>query len=192
MKINAYYLAIICLVFSSCSCRDQDENSGTNPNKVLLLKVDYLTHQLESGFEFTFSQSPDNFTVTPNYAPPGDFGSIELVYDELNTPLFAGTIIWSGTGAQSFPAISDMLPASSFERTGTEDLRYPEAGFEEILNLGTPVPDFDPIWSSVQDIKLVRQYLQSNTTETVKFYAYFPAVGTSEPSLADWIILIKN
>ncbi len=192
MKIALFYLAAMCLILSSCSCPDPEENGGTNPNKVLLLKVDYLTQQFESGFEFTFSQPTNSFTVTSNYVAPGDFGSIELKYEELNAPLFAGTIIWSGTGAQSFPELSNMLPASSFARTGTEDLIYPQAGFEEILNLGTPAPDFDPIWASVQDIQLVRQYLQSNTNESVKFYAYFPSVGGGDPSLAEWIIIIKN
>ena len=49
-------LALITTLFISCS-KDDFFNSSLTDNKVLLLKIDYLTNTFEGGKELTFKES---------------------------------------------------------------------------------------------------------------------------------------
>jgi len=181
-------IAILFLVVLVMGC-----NHSTEPitgNKVLLLKVDFQTNKFEGGKELTFAKETETFTITNVYVPPGDMGSVKLFYSELNDTLFSGTIYWMGKGAMSYPI--DLLTADKFETVKTKDYITPKAGFENVFNPDNKTYDYAPIWSAVENLVKVRQYLRSNPNATVKLFLYQPSVGIGDPADWDWIIFLKS
>lgn len=193
MKKLIYLLFLTSLVLSSCSKTEQEVelfNPSTTANKVLLLKVDYLTHTFEGGKELTFSSPATTFTITTDYKSPGDFGSIKLIYKELNEKLFDGSIIWMGKGQINFPT-NLITPEYFGPPASTYDIAHP-AGFENIFNPDNQTYNYTPIWLKVQSYAKVREYLKSNPSATAKIFLYTPSVGIGNPADWDWIILLKN
>ncbi len=71
------FFLFIALLFS---CDNDNETEIQNEtNKVVLLKIDFLTSTFEGGKEFEFSPS-SSFTIYSTYQPSGDFGDIQLYY----------------------------------------------------------------------------------------------------------------
>ncbi|MEI6090882.1 MAG: hypothetical protein WCR42_10550 [bacterium] len=168
-------------------------DNSTEPitgNKVLFLKVDYKTNTFEGGKELAFAKDTETFTITNVYDPPGDLGSVKLMYSELNDTLFSGTIIWMGKGEMTYP--KDLLPADQFQAVVTTDYVTPSAGFENVFNPYEGTYDYDKVWSSVQSLVKVRQYLKSNPNATVKLFLYQPSVGMGNPADWDWILFLKS
>jgi hypothetical protein len=52
--------------------------------------------------------------------------------------------------------------------------------------------NYNAIWTSVQSLVKVRQYLTSNPNVTVKIFLYTPRVGIENPAQWDWFIFMKN
>jgi hypothetical protein len=163
-------------------------------NKVLMLTVDYTTNTFKGGKEFEFPENARTFTIAKDYKSPGDFGSLKLFYEEINEPLFFGTIIWMGSGEMIFPA--DLLPASRFPIAGTMDLRFPENGFEDILadiqGQRFTSDEYKSAWEAVQDLEAAREYMTSNPGQTVKMFLYTPSVGGGNPKEWYWVIYLKK
>lgn len=174
----------LCL-FSACQPREEYTNS-----KLLMLKVDYLTNNFEGGKETIFSVPTSTFTITTQYNSPGDFGNIRLIYQELDEIIFDGSIIWMGTGEINIP--QNILPANQFNHVLTSDYVSPRGGFENVFNPNEEDYDYSQIWSSVQGLVKVREYLNSNPNASVKLFLYTPSVGVGNPADWDWIIFIKN
>jgi hypothetical protein len=179
------------LTLISCS-QDNDETNTptTNPNNVLVLKVDYNTNQFEGGKELSFTNTASNMTVTNQYVSPADFGSIKLKYQEINETIFDGTIVWAGLGQMNYP--QNLLNANQFDRVMTTDYVIPSAGFENVFNPDNLPYNYNTIWTSVQSLVKVRQYLISNPNATVKIFLYTPSVGIGNPEEWDWFIFMKN
>ena len=98
-------ILLVLLVCTLISCDSNDDTTDPNTqNKVALLKIDYLTNVFEAGKETEFVQNA-SFTISSTYNPPGDFGSIQLYYQELDEKIFDGTIIWLGSGKGRFLSI---------------------------------------------------------------------------------------
>ncbi|MGK4569052.1 hypothetical protein [Flavobacterium sp. 3HN19-14] len=190
MKIKLLTLFGILLLVS---CVGENDAPDALPietnNKVLLLKVDYLTNEFEGGKELAFADSTATFTLSTNYVAPSDFGSIKIKYDELDTEIFNGSIVWNGLGTISNP--DDMQPASAFTFTDTDDF-FTCAGFDNIFNPNNEEFDYQPVWSSVQGLVKVRQYLTANPGAGIKLFLYTPSVGIGNPAEWDWIIILKN
>ncbi|MDD3725495.1 MAG: hypothetical protein PHV83_08225 [Bacteroidales bacterium] len=180
-----FILLIIILSFSSCKNIDE---SGVS--KVLVLKVDYLTNKFEGGTELTFTKSSPNFNIQPIYISPGDFGNISMIYQDINELLFDGSIVWMGKGYIKYPR--NFIPANRFEIVLTSDYVIPKNGFENVFNPNNTNYDYSPIWSSVQSLIKVREYLRSNPNSTAKLFLYTPSVGAGNPEDWDWIIFLKN
>ncbi|RYG18593.1 MAG: hypothetical protein EOO07_08600 [Chitinophagaceae bacterium] len=193
MKKFTYLFLLTTFLFLSCSKIEQIDdmfNPSLTANKVLLLKVDYLTNTFEGGKELTFTSSASTFTITTDYKSPGDFGNIKLTYKELDEKLFDGTIIWMGKGQINFP--TDLIAPKYFEpQVSSLDFVNP-IGFENIFNPNNQTHNYTPIWSKIQHLPKVREYLKSNPTATVKIFLYTPSVGAGNPADWDWIILLKN
>ena len=123
MKTRILLLSLISLLLG-CNSDNVDLNNDA-PTQVLMLKVDYTTHAFEGGTEFGFSKQTGDFTIINEYKEPGDFGSIKLIYKELNEILFFGTIHWMGVGEMTFP----------------KNLKSPK-DFSRFSTLRTSLPDF--------------------------------------------------
>ncbi len=191
MKKSLFILFIFLTIFSSCSEETAPVNNTTNePNKVLLLKVDYLTNTFQGGKETIYSENSNAFTISHQSVPAADFGNIKLKYNEINQILFDGDIIWMGLGQIHYP--QNMLAANQFDAVLTADVVFPTTSFNYILpqpNLGN---NYNQVWMAVQNLVKVRQYLISNPTGVVHLYLYTPSVGVGNPADWKWIILMKN
>ncbi len=180
-------LLLFVSVAMACNSDFRDELDKTN--KVLVLKVDYTTNQFEGGKELKFAKNTESFSISAEYVPPGDFGSVKMIYSELQEQLFFGEIIWMGTGRIMYPEWTDK---SLFERVTTTDVVNP-SGFEKISNkFDGNIQDYSKPWISVQQLVKVREYIKSNPNQTVKIYLYTPTVGAVDPTKAKWILFLKN
>ena len=191
MKTKIILLSFLSILFS---CNSSDMNMGADmesnaPNQVLMLKVDYTTNAFEGGTIIGFSRQADNFTIASEYVEPGDFGSVKLTYKELNQPLFAGTIVWMGSGKMTFP--EKLKPANSFEHVRTDDLRYPN-GFEVVFNPDGKELDYDKAWLSVQGLVKVREFLAADSSQKAKVFLYTPSVGAGDPKDWYWVIYLRK
>lgn len=189
MKTNILIIVAIFFTFISCSDDNDDNTPSLTTNNVLVLKVDYTTNTFEGGKELSFAIDTTDFTITYEYTPPGDFGNITMTYQELNETLFDGSIVWAGLGQMNYP--QNLLGANQFDYVLTADYAL-APGFENVFNLDNTVYDYEPVWSSVQGLVKVRQYLASNPYATVKLFLYTPSVGVGDPEEWDWIIFMKN
>ena len=183
-SLKFLFFASLFLLFG-CEIIDEPQDG----NKVLMLQVDYTTHTFEGGKEFCFNHLTDSFTLTKEYYPPGDFGSLKFTYNEVNEVLFFGTIIWMGLGEMTIP--DTIYPPESFVRYLTADFVYPINGFENIF-YSTETGDYMAAWSSIQNIAKVREYLISNPNQRVKIFLYTPSVGMGDPLDWNWIMYLKN
>lgn len=193
MKKNVLLNLAVLILFVCCSTDDEKplkKDSSSTKNKVLLLKVDYLTNAFEGGIELNYPTNTTTFTITNEYISPGDFGNIKLKYQELNEILFDGDIIWMGKGEIKEP--KNISPANQFIKVKTTEIVNPAAGFQNVFNPNNEVYDYAPIWLSVQRLALVREYLNSNPNATVKLFLYTPSVGIGDPADWDWIFFLKK
>ena len=168
---------------------------------VLMLKVDFTTNAFEGGYEHIFNESVKTFTISSKYKAPGDFGEIKLYFSEIDKLLFDGTIIWMGHGEIQYPASDKWLSASDFSRTIALDYVSPKNGFEEVLNYEEyhagyfqylTESEIEAIWSAVQSVVKVREYIKENPNQKVKMYLYTPTVGSVDPTVAKWIIFLNK
>lgn len=195
MKKEIIYLMLLGLLISC----DSDNNSKNNnsvkaeTNKVALLKVDYLTSVFEGGNEIELSPTT-GFTISSTYQAPGDFGSVQLFYEELNEKIFDGTIIWMGTGEVSYP--SEINPPSEFP-TMNDNLAMPDISmFENVmysdLAFYPEVINYSAIWDSISNLTLVSNYMIANPNGKINLFLYTPSVGIGDPAEWDWYVILKN
>jgi hypothetical protein len=176
------------------SCSDDNEPIiQDEANKVALLKVDFQTNQFEGGKELEFATS-ENFTISSTYTSPGDFGDVQLYYNELNEKIFDGTIIWMGTGEMSYPAEIN-LPASFVIMN--ENLEMPAINmFEPVMYTQSAYyPEninYAGIWNSIRNLEVVKTYRSTNPQGKINLFLYTPSVGIGNPADWDWYIFIKN
>ena len=185
------FILFAVLVFS---CDNDSEPVILNEaNKVILLKVDFLTNEFEGGKEFEFSTS-ESFTISSTYNTPVDFGDIQLYYNELNEKIFDGTIIWAGRGEMSYPTEID-LPESF--ATIDKNLELPEFSmFKTVMYWEfayyLETIDYFSIWNSIKNLEVVENYRKSNPRGEINLFLYTPSVGYGNPAEYDWYIYIKN
>ena len=192
---NLILLVSLSMAFVACS-DDSGAPLQNNPepdNKVLLLKVDLETNGFEGGKELVFSDA-DDFTITTDYNSPGDFGDITLTYEEADADIFAGTIIWAGTGQMTYPETlnavgSFTIAAEPAPMPAAEDFELVE--YDE-FNYYPEEIDYDAIWDAVDNLQLVKQYRQENPDAKVNLFLYTPSVGVGNPAEWDWYIILKN
>lgn len=188
-KLLLHFILITLLI--SCS---QTEKINAQNNKVILLQIDFVTNQFEGGKEISFQATDANFTISSTYQAPGDFGSVQLYYEELNEKIFDGTIIWSGLGEMNYPEIID---APSIFTTIFPPLALPNTNkFENVMySEGAYYPDdikYAEIWEAINQLEVTANYLNSNPNGKIHLFLYTPSVGLGNPSDWNWFVILKN
>ena len=187
---------VLVLLITACSGDTETPVTNTDTtNKVLVLKVDLLTNAFEGGKELEFEDA-ETFNISADVNPPDDFGDITLKYQETSEPLFAGGIVWMGTGEITYPAFEmpgtfqtvaalPVPPAADFEYaySYTGDYFYQDY-YDNV--------DYNAIWQAVGNLNLVNQYRTENPDAKIKLYLYTPGIGVGDPTIWKWIIFIKN
>ncbi|WP_417367531.1 hypothetical protein [Flavobacterium beibuense] len=193
-------LLLLCFLAFFTACSDDSETQAVGDdnqlpvgNKVVLLKVDLLTNTFEGGKELAFPEN-DAFTLIYDYNPPGDFGDITLIYEEVSEPIFAGGIVWAGMGEMTYP---ESIDAPETFSTISSSVAQPaesqfESYFNEEFNFYYDNIDYNGIWSSVSNLAVVKEYRESNPDSKVNLYLYTPSVGVGDPADWDWFVILKN
>ena len=195
-----FYLLIFTLIlfFTGCDYYDECEHhyfaNNNYPrdtiNKVLMLKIDYPTNKVEGAIEFIYDHQTDSFNIDIFTESFENYSTVSLIYRELNDTLFSGTIIPNGLGNMTFPEA--LIPAYLFDTVTTDDVVYPLNGFDHIPYENILQYTYYNLWLEVQKNVKVRQYLQSNPTQKVKFFLYEPYEGPWDYTKTDWYVFIKN
>lgn len=188
------FLLLLPLLAYSCF-EDNDDNIPAEPyqNKVALLKVDYLTHTFEGGQELAFNSS-SGFTISSEYVVPSDFGSVKLVYEELEETLFEGTIVWLGLGERTYP--ETLLGTEDFTNIAEPVAMPSETMFQNVMYYESAFYpedlDYTSLWHSIANLKIVESYRNSNPNAKVNVFLYTPSVGLGNPADWDYYVILKN
>ena len=186
-----YIVAFLTILVLLSSCSKTPKTAGTTgTNKVLMLKVNYLSNKFDGGKELSFNQPDTTFYANVQFIATSDFGNIVVQYSELNALLFEGSISKVGRGQINFP--KDILPPNQFQISLTKDIVYPKYGFDQIYPLDNHIEDFTKVWMAVQNLVKVREYLASNPASSVKIFLYSPSEVAGNLADCDWILFLKN
>jgi len=178
-------ITVLILVLFSCKkADDRPEPLQVTSPMLVLLKVDYLTHQFEGGKVYTFPNSNtviDSIPINVIYQNPTDFGHITLKYAPTSDTIFDGGIIWMGKGEIRYPVFE---PVSAFS-SGTWTSTPPD-----IATVQTIPADWRPFadstikqaWSGIERLHITGQMSASNAKTGL--FLYMPSVGVGNP--ADW------
>lgn len=168
-------------------------NVPTAQNKVLLLKVDYLTQAFEGGKLLSFPTT-NGFSIASEYQSPGDFGGIVLRYAQNSQMIFSGTIHWAGLGQMDYPQNLD--PAASFS-SAPNPLPLPESSafatvdYDPYAFYPDPLPLMQ-IWNAIDNLQLVSAFRASNPNAAINVFLYTPSVGIGNPEDWDYFVILKN
>lgn len=192
MKKSILFLAITVLFFS-CNKEEEDQPQPERFNNVVLLQIDYVTNTFEGGKVLEFP-SAQGFTISSTYDAPGDIGSVQLYYSEVNEKIFDGGIIWAGTGQRSYP--ETMESPDSFE-TMNDGVPLPDVSmFEKVIYTGhdnyPEVIDYPAIWNSINKLNIVSWYRAANPDAKINLFFYQSSVGTGDPADWDWYVILRN
>ncbi len=193
MLYRLFFVCVLMASFISCSDNDVNIEEESTENEIVILKVDYLTHTFEGGKGVNYPDA-NNFTITSNYNPPGDFGDIQLYYDEVDELLFDGTIIWMGLGERSVP--SNLMEADNFSITDMPNPLPDSTLFEKVMYdqyAFYPSPtDYEGLWEAIDQLEIVYTIRNENPNGTIHLFLYTPSVGVGNPADWDWYVFMQN
>lgn len=188
-KIPWLITGVFAVIFLTSACHwDQDEEKIAN-NKVLLLKFDQETANFTEGREYKYYDHPETFTVSLSKHTNGSETITDIFYKERNALLLKTT----STPAPAEGNIlipEDFSPAASFERAATNDFITPVNGYKEITEDKLTATQFTALWSTVQSLVKVREYLKSNPDQQVQVFYYQPTADNVNNS--SWFFILKN
>lgn len=191
---NLFLLLLLVLVTSCSNDSEAEQETQELSNKILMLQVDFTSNTFEGGKEYEFNTSEEDFTISTDYMPPGDFGNIKLYYEELNEMLFDGSIIWMGDGVRAFP---ESLNAPDTYQVNTNPVTMPSINdfgtvdYTEYSYYPEQI-DYSSIWNAIANLQVVTEFRNSNPNGEIQLFLYTPSVGVVDYEQADWIIFLKN
>ena len=159
-------------------------------SKILLLKVDYMTNTFEGGYEQVLSKGiteSDTIPISVEYVPPGDFGNIRLIYKPTSETIFNGSIIWAGTGKISYP--KSFSEPSKYQKLSTQ-IGLDSTQIQYLKYFSPRNLEFSNVWESINDLKVVSEYL--NSQKKIVFFLYTPSVGAGDPNTWDWFVIMNK
>lgn len=190
-KLKLFFTGLASVFFLTSACHCDESEDMVASNKVLLLKLSYGEHTLQGGKEYKYFNTSDTFTLVAKEVAAQEEKLVSLVYKELNAVLFKGVYSFaSGTTQILLP--EKFTPATDFERVLTQDVVTPSNGYRELA--GTHMNDalFGSLWSRVQSLVKVREYLRENPGQQVQVYLHKPATGSLTPDNTHWLFFIEN
>lgn len=158
-----------------------------------LIISDYETGVPEGHYLYNLSKQPGITTkdipVKVSRQTTGDFGNTAITYGANGDTLFAGSVIWMGTGSRTKPV--------SLDTNITEDkqlLTIP--AYIQYLNTDTGSIDQEYkqkavlAWTHVSKMQVLSTY--SGINFKLAFFLYTPNVGKTYLSKAKWIMLLER
>lgn len=186
---------VIILLLVGCK-KKQDNDQDNVSKRLLLLKVDYLTHDFEGGQQLemaAYTNLSDTLPLIVNYVEPSDFGSISIYYNStsMTSLVFDGSIIWNGgAGSRSFPSV--LADAVNFPLLSSPLADVDSTEFHVIhYDLAPQQIYFDSIWDGIKNLQ-VTDYYRSAAATKMSLFLYQPSVGAGDPADWDWYIVMEK
>ena len=191
LKKSKFYLMIVgffSIFFLTSACHwDQDEDKIAD-NKVLILKFSHDTNDFIEGKEYKSFNKTDKFTVTVSKETTPDEIITNVTYTETNALLLkALTLPLPEKGKIIIP--QDFNNATAFERVETNDFVTPQNGYEEVESYILDESHFIDLWSKIQSLVKVREYLKSNPDQQIQVFFHQHSIENSQ---GNWIFILKN
>jgi hypothetical protein len=206
-RIYAVALAGLCCVcVASCDgarkggVRAREENYGTDtrhvhysPGEVAVLAVDFTTNAFLGGYTLPVAGGAEAFELAAEYTAPGDFGSVAIREKGSGTLLFAGGIVWMGSGRMTYPETMH-APGSFASATGREGDLPPLTLFDYS---GGDAPlagktDLATVMEAVGGLQAVRRAVASAPDAPVYATLYARSVGAGDPTEWYWLIFVRG
>ena len=175
------------LLTSGCHFDQGEVKIATN--KVLVLKFDEESKDFSWGREYLYYDHPETFTVTANKEMSAEGTVISIFYEEENALLLKATAKHAPLEGEILIP-EDFKSSDHFERVTTNDFVTPANGYKEMSEDLLPEVHFENMWSKVQSLVKVREYLQSNPNQQVQVFLYKPTIESSNNNR--WIFILKN
>jgi hypothetical protein len=177
-------------------CKKDGEQEQENVSKILvLLKVDYLTHNFEGGqlVELSpFTNLSDTLPLIVNHVAPSDFGSLSVYYNSNNATsmVFNGSLVWMGLGSRSFP--TNLANALDFPLLSSPLPSVDSTEFKVIhYDLAPQQIYYDSIWDGIRNLEIVG-FVRSTSTKKMSMFLYRPSDGAGDPADWDWYIVMEK
>jgi len=182
-------LTLLIVLHSACT---RHCDCTIKANRILLLKVDFLTYQFEGAFEQVLSSPFGNFDTIPisnDFTPPGDFGNLTMYYLPDSEVVFNGDIVWNGWGPINFPPVFE--PASNFNRA-TNALSVPDSSrFQYLFHAIPPYKSpLDSIWMDIANLHILKEF--NDGDKKIGYFLYTPSVGAGDPADWDWFVVLNS
>lgn len=185
----------ICLLsVSSCKDKAQDDQEGVS-KKLVMLKVDYLTHDFEGGQLIELGQYTnlsDTLPLIVNYIAPSDFGSLSVYYNSNSATslVFDGSLVWMGLGSRTFPA--SLVNGADFPLLSAPLPAIDSTEFKVIhYDLAPQQIYYDSIWDGIKNLEIVG-FVRSTSTTKMSLFLYRPSDGAGDPADWDWYIIMEK
>lgn len=185
MRKYGFILLMVAFTWSGCKKAETQEEHHhyTAASNLVILKVDYLTHQFEGGsMQLVSAAKGDSLPIKVFYKEPNDFGNVTLVWGDENKTIFDGSIVWNGKGSLRIPSL---IAADNFSNYGSNAVK-PDSVTIQYLNksiAATVTPaDSAALWQAIAPLSETNSYLFGQMKAAL--FLYTPSTGTGNP--ADW------
>lgn len=191
LKKSKFYLMIVgffSIFFLTSACHwDQGEDKIAD-NKVLILKFSHDTNDFIEGKEYKSFNKTDQFSLTVSKETNPDEIITNVTYTETNALLLkASTLPFPEKGQIIIP--QDFIHATTFERVETNDFVTPKNGYREVESYVLDESHFIDLWSKIQSLVKVREYLQSNPEQQIQVFFHQHSIENIQ---GNWIFILKN
>lgn len=174
------------------TCFACNQESIRPSSDLLLLKVDYLSYELEEGLELSYPWSA-SYTLNWEYQMPNDFGHVRFYFEEVNEEVFQGSVVWLGEGERTFP--SSMKDADAFDIVDTDlspsipDIRFINYNKGILSDYEIELAEED-LWVAIYNRAIVQDYLDDNNV--IEVFLYTPSVGGCCQEEWGWYLILHQ
>lgn len=183
------YILIFSVLFSASACHCDQEPEKQANNKVLALKFNGNSNEFLQGKEYKFFNETERFTLLHSKEVLENETISKIIYKETNALIFKATsTIYPTRGEIIIP--EDFISADNFQRVTTDDFVSPQNGYSEMEEYDLAPTLFMELWSKVQNLEKVRDYLQSNPEQEIKIFLHKPFLDNDKEH--HWIFFLKN
>jgi len=192
LKKSKLYLMVvgffsIFFLTSACHC-DQEEDKIAD-NKVLVLKFNDNTNDFIEGKEYKSFNKTDEFTLNVTKESNANEVITNITYAQTNAlVLKTSTVPLPGKGQILIP--EDFSSADTFARVETNDYVAPKNGYKELESYILDESHFSDLWSKIQSLVKVREYLRSNPEQQIQIF--FHQHSLEKNTEGNWIFILKN
>lgn len=188
-KLHLMIVGFLSIFILTSACHwDQDEDKIAD-NKVLVLKFSDDTNDFIKGKEYKSFNKTDEFTLNVTKESNANKIITNITYAQANAlVLKTSTVPLPAKGQIIIP--EDFSAEHTFARVETNDFVAPKNGYKELESYILDESHFIDLWSKVQSLVKVREYLRSNPEQQIQIFFHQHSIENNTEG--NWIFILKN